>query len=306
MHILSRQELSEISQESSRALNNANRNTQQGATAEHLQRLPDNMVPNPLLAYFPFSIEISLKTVEGDTMVLENWVLSLKDASDPIVRRPPSFNSNDVYYRLGVMIKSALIVSRALPAYKLSRRQGPETFVVMYRPFLGDCSTAVLGEGFQTHHVSQIPTPAGTICLRVDFRTSMTIAPSTPYYASAASSGASSNSNTAVAAAAAAAAAAASAAGTSSGSGNAASGSSVSNLSSQPIMMVKSDHFHFHEKPRGLRSGDESSDHTVTSDESQEAFRMFMASPADPSRAGGGALMEENLGYAARENFVRT
>jgi hypothetical protein len=256
------QELNEISEQSTRALNNLNRNQQQ-----ELQRLSaDNMVPNPLLHYFPFSIEISLKTAEGDTMVLENWVLSLKDAPDPVTRRPARFNSNDIYYRLGVMIKSVLIIARSLPAYKLSRRQGPETFVVMYRPFLGECSESVLGEGFQSYQVSSIPTPAGTICLRVDYRTSMTIAPTEPYFVSAASSGASSNSNTAV------------------------------DASTQPIMMVKSDHFHFHEKPRtrGMRSGDESSEQTVTSDESQEAMRLFMTSPPDPNR--GAALMEDNYG----------
>ena len=56
------------------------------------------------------------------------------------------------------MIKSVLIISRALPAYKLSRRQGPETFVVMYRPFLGECcsTAAVLGEGFQSCQVRKI------------------------------------------------------------------------------------------------------------------------------------------------------
>ena len=55
------------------------------------------------------------------------------------------------------MIKSVLIISRALPAYKLSRRQGPETFVVMYRPFLGECcsTAAVLGEGFQSCQVGK-------------------------------------------------------------------------------------------------------------------------------------------------------
>ena len=59
------------------------------------------------------------------------------------------------------MIKSVLIISRALPAYKLSRRQGPETFVVMYRPFLGECcsTAAVLGEGFQSCQVGKINHP---------------------------------------------------------------------------------------------------------------------------------------------------
>ena len=81
--------------------------------------------------------------------------------------------------------------------------------------------------------MSAISTPAGTICLRVDYRTSMTIAPgiggscssgaAAPYFISAtgsAGSGGDTASNT-----------------SNSASGTAATGS-------QPIMM-KSDHFHF-------------------------------------------------------------
>jgi autophagy-related protein 13 len=34
----------------------------------------------------PLCIEISLKTTEGDLLVLETWVLSMKDSSDPTVR----------------------------------------------------------------------------------------------------------------------------------------------------------------------------------------------------------------------------
>ena len=34
----------------------------------------------------PLCIEISLKTSEGDSMVLENWVLTWRDSSDPNIR----------------------------------------------------------------------------------------------------------------------------------------------------------------------------------------------------------------------------
>ena len=74
--------------------------------------------------------------------------------------------------------------------------------------------------------MSAISTPAGTICLRVDYRTSMTIAPiggsssSAPYFISA--TGSSGND-------------------TASNTSNSASGTATG---TQPIMM-KSDHFHF-------------------------------------------------------------
>ena len=79
--------------------------------------------------------------------------------------------------------------------------------------------------------MSAISTPAGTICLRVDYRTSMTIAPmaggscssgtAAPYFISATGSGSGGD--------------------TASNTSNSASGTATG---SQPIMM-KSDHFHF-------------------------------------------------------------
>ena len=79
--------------------------------------------------------------------------------------------------------------------------------------------------------MSAISTPAGTICLRVDYRTSMTIAPgiggscssgTAPYFISATGSGSGGD--------------------TASNTSNSASGTAATG--SQPIMM-KSDHFHF-------------------------------------------------------------
>ena len=75
----------------------------------------------------PLCIEISLKTTEGDLLVLENWIISMKDGSDPVAR------PNTVYNQMGLLLKSILCVSRVLPAYKFARRQGPDTHVMCYR-----------------------------------------------------------------------------------------------------------------------------------------------------------------------------
>ena len=87
--------------------------------------------------------------------------------------------------------------------------------------------------------MSAISTPAGTICLRVDYRTSMTIAPmaggscssgtAAPYFISATGSGSGGD--------------------TASNTSNSASGTATG---TQPIMM-KSDHFHFAAQVRGNR-----------------------------------------------------
>lgn len=96
----------------------------------------------------PMCIEISLKTTEGDLLVLENWVVSMKDGSDPVVR------PNAVYNQMGLLLKSLLCVSRVLPAYKFARSQGPDTHVMCYRVFAGEPSSNPLGSGQQTAHVS--------------------------------------------------------------------------------------------------------------------------------------------------------
>lgn len=202
----------------------------------------------------PLCIEISLKTTEGETLVLETWVLSLGEGADASIRL-----ANTVCNRMGLLLKSLLCVTRALPAYKLSRRQGPETFVMCYRVFSGEHSTSQLGNGCQTCQVGQVVTQVGTISLKVDYRTQMTISPPTsslgmdPYYV-------------------------------------------------QPIL-VKSDHFSDLEtssnttaklgptaKPSvggNLNNNSESSEQAMTSDESQEAMRLFAASPPDGVYFGG-------------------
>ena len=102
--------------------------------------------------------------------------------------------------------------------------------------------------------MSAISTPAGTICLRVDYRTSMTIAPgiggscssgaAAPYFISATGSAGSGGD-------------------TASNTSNSASGTAGA-TGSQPIMM-KSDHFHFAQVTDAINAG---SDRYITSDRS--------------------------------------
>ena len=63
------------------------------------------------------------------------------------------------------------------PAYRLSRRQGPDTFVVCYRVYVGDPQYSCLGDGHQVTKVGIVPTPAGTVTLSVAYRTKMLISP---------------------------------------------------------------------------------------------------------------------------------
>ncbi|XP_012262969.2 autophagy-related protein 13 homolog isoform X2 [Athalia rosae] len=121
----------------------------------------------------PLCVEISLRTIEGDTMVLETWSLGvLPEQSDPAVRV-----TYTVYNRMGILLKSLLSVTRVTPAYKLSRRQGPDSYVICYRIYMGEPQLHTLGDNYKHVRVGQLYTPVGTIHLSVSYRTKMTISP---------------------------------------------------------------------------------------------------------------------------------
>ncbi|XP_060535666.1 autophagy-related protein 13 homolog isoform X2 [Cylas formicarius] len=121
----------------------------------------------------PFCIEISLRTAEGDQMVLESWcVRLLPDQCDP-----STTNGQTIYNRMGILLKSLVSVTRVTPAYKLSRRQGPDSYVMCYRIYMDEPLDHCLGDGFKQIRVGQICTPIGTLQLSVAYRTKMTISP---------------------------------------------------------------------------------------------------------------------------------
>lgn len=93
-------------------------------------------------ARLPLCVEISLRTVEGDTMMLETWCLGvLPEQCDPSVRV-----TYTVYNRMGILLKSLVSVTRVTPAYKLSRRQGPDSYVICYRIYMGEPQLHNLGK----------------------------------------------------------------------------------------------------------------------------------------------------------------
>lgn len=74
-------------------------------------------------------------------MILETWSLGvLPEQSDPTVRV-----TYTVYNRMGILLKSLLSVSRVTPAYKLSRRQGPDAYTMCYRIYMGEPQLHNLG-----------------------------------------------------------------------------------------------------------------------------------------------------------------
>lgn len=119
-------------------------------------------------------LEISLKTAEGDSMVLETWCLSMTEQNDPNVRI-----SYTVYNRMGILLKSLFSVTRVTPAYRLSRKQGPDNYVICYRVYWGDPVYSALGDGYQMIKVGSMATPAGTVKICGAYRVKMLISPHT-------------------------------------------------------------------------------------------------------------------------------
>lgn len=117
-------------------------------------------------------MEISLKMAEDETMVLETWWLEMLERGDPSTR--VSFT---VYNRIGALLKSLLCVTRATPAYQLSRRQGPDSYVICYRFYAGKPELDHLRDGQTRQAVGTVPTPVGTVCMMVAYRTKLLMSP---------------------------------------------------------------------------------------------------------------------------------
>ncbi|XP_013390569.1 autophagy-related protein 13 [Lingula anatina] len=117
-------------------------------------------------------VEVSLKTAEGDSMILETWHIGMTEQTDPNVKV-----SYSVYNRMGILLKSLFCVTRVTPAYRLSRRQGPDNYVICYRVYQGEPQVYALGDGYQKMKVGSVGTPTGTIALGGAYRVKMLISP---------------------------------------------------------------------------------------------------------------------------------
>lgn len=90
-------------------------------------------------------IEISLRTNDGDRMVLEMWSVRIVPGGDL------SLNSiSAIYYRMGIMLKSTLSISRITPAYKMSRSQHKESYTISHKIYGGEPNVDLLGKSTST------------------------------------------------------------------------------------------------------------------------------------------------------------
>ncbi|XP_076806488.1 autophagy-related protein 13-like [Clavelina lepadiformis] len=118
-------------------------------------------IPNKERSYV---IEISLRTSDADSLVLEVWSIGLTNKCE---------NKRDhetMHYPMSHLLKSLLCLSRVTPAYKLSRKQGNE-YVICYRVYMGEINLSGLGEGFKVLRVGSAGTHWGTITMSAAYRT---------------------------------------------------------------------------------------------------------------------------------------
>lgn len=160
-----------------------------------------------ILKRLPLCVEISLKTAEGDQMILEVWSLDLQVTGgagganggtqsknkDVVTNEKAGLNQNintsqpetpclktahAIYNRMGMLLKSLISLTRATPAYKLSRRQCPDSYSIYYRIYVEKPQVHALGEGHKTVRIGNLNTIVGNLVMSVSYRTKMTITPS--------------------------------------------------------------------------------------------------------------------------------
>lgn len=148
-----------------------------------------------ILKRLPLCVEISLKTAEGDQMILEVWSLDLqtstanksKDSNEKGQNQNINNSSNTeqpclktahaIYNRMGMLLKSLISLTRATPAYKLSRRQCPDSYSIYYRIYVDRPQVHTLGEGHKNVRIGHLNTIVGNLVMSVAYRTKMTITP---------------------------------------------------------------------------------------------------------------------------------
>lgn len=67
-------------------------------------------------------------------MILEVWSLNINtELSDPSIKA-----TYTIYNRMSILLKSLISTTRVTPAYKLSRRQAPDSYSIYYRIYSGE------------------------------------------------------------------------------------------------------------------------------------------------------------------------
>ncbi|XP_050676064.1 autophagy-related protein 13 homolog [Leptidea sinapis] len=119
------------------------------------------------------NVEISVQTEDGDEMVLELWTLGLDETQFDTSLKA----MNTVYFRMGILLKSLITLTRITPAYHLSRKQRTESFTIFYRVYNGEPKLNSLGDSVKKTQAGMLKTPLGGLGFTVSYRTNFSISP---------------------------------------------------------------------------------------------------------------------------------
>jgi autophagy-related protein 13 len=105
--------------------------------------------------------EISLKTNEGNSMILEYWFVSNESIDDSNENQSqangPQLIIYNIYNRMSLMLKSLISLTRATPAYKLScKGQSADSYVICYRVYRCDHQNDIFNCEEETQHFSSL------------------------------------------------------------------------------------------------------------------------------------------------------
>ncbi|XP_065836024.1 autophagy-related protein 13 homolog isoform X2 [Oscarella lobularis] len=126
-----------------------------------------------------FCVEISANSSEEDvSCVLEQWSITITEKPSP---RFTAMTSDNVYLKLGLLLRSLIAVSRTLPAYHLSKSR-QEDLSMSYRIFSnGIPKKEQLGSGKPyvcRLVVGSVATPLGCCSIQVNYAKELTFTPS--------------------------------------------------------------------------------------------------------------------------------
>ena len=119
----------------------------------------------------PYCIEISLRTPENQTMILETWCILFNDQ----LVDPTQKVCFSVYKKMSLVLRSLMCITRCTPTYQLSRRQSPDSYVLLYRMYCGEPIVHHLGENYATAKVGTVGTPIGSLIVNLAYRTRLTM-----------------------------------------------------------------------------------------------------------------------------------
>uniref|UniRef100_A0A914C2G9 Autophagy-related protein 13 n=1 Tax=Acrobeloides nanus TaxID=290746 RepID=A0A914C2G9_9BILA len=120
------------------------------------------------------NLDFLLHTADGDSLPLETWVVRI----DPTNTDENVNVHTHLYHQMSTLLKSIQTAARVTPTYRYyARKQSPETFVIFYRVFEGEPDLFLLGDDQRYVRLGSLPSPFGSLCVDLYYRTRMEIVP---------------------------------------------------------------------------------------------------------------------------------